>query len=589
MSLLQLLLDGRITEFNSRRGQRVTLDFFAVDLSGHRLLAADLSGANLEKADLSTCDLTGAILARTTLAGADLTGAILDRCVGVKIRMREASFSEGRALNAEMSGGDFSEADLSGSDFTEARFTGARLKEITAVKAIFAKADLSDARLSDSDLREADFTGANLSGVDLTKANLTGAILCKANLKGAKMAGAKLVGADLTGASLMEADLSGADLTGAKLEDVDATRADLFDVLGDPSVINRLAAPAPVAVVPVPETIAIMPEIHVDQPIVAVLGETVAVIWDNTGDEEEPTLYVGVLGHLPTEAMPKGGLPAISQLTVASEQVLARSLLPAVNQFLAVLLLDSPGGVVLQVHSLSLTGVLSPPQTIRLGYTPVVRPVFVPDGDGFLLYGIGRQGALSVHRYEAANLKELLRAPAGTYRGFCGQSDPILLGKGGTLAVVRSDGIGRLMTAPTGYPGRLTAASWREEDDRVAVAWTLREERGLRFQEIGTEGEPLRLDAKLEIGAVHVVQVKKRWLLAWTREAVKGGEATVPVACYMPGGKPFSLLPQGITEEITEIRSVFSERPLLALVTFDETLLIISVNETQVTLVGRLG
>ena len=71
-SLLELLTAGQIDEFNARRGQRVTLDFFAADLAGLALAGIDLSGANLEKADLSGADLTGAVLAKANLSGADL-------------------------------------------------------------------------------------------------------------------------------------------------------------------------------------------------------------------------------------------------------------------------------------------------------------------------------------------------------------------------------------------------------------------------------------------------------------------------------------------------------------------------------------
>ena len=87
---------------------------------------ANLSGANLSRADLSGADLSRANLSRANLSGADLPMANLFR------------------------------ADLSG-------------------------ADLSGANLSGANLFRADLSGANLSGADLSRANLSGADLSRAD------------------------------------------------------------------------------------------------------------------------------------------------------------------------------------------------------------------------------------------------------------------------------------------------------------------------------------------------------------------------------------------------------------------------
>lgn len=577
MSLLQMLLDGRIEEFNGRRGQRVTLDFFAADLAGLKLAGVDLSGANLEKADLSGADLTGAVLARANLSGADLTGATLHRCVAIKAKFREAYLGDAVAEGGEFSGADFTEADLSNFSAVQGRFGGARFKECTAPKSNFQRADLSEAKLTDGDFQQANFNESVLTGAELSRINLDGASLIGANLQTARMSGAKLRNANLNRAKLVEADLSGADLTGASSLGADITNADLFDVVGGTDALLRTQQ----GVNSDPEPVVIADSIHVDQPCTAQIGQTLGVIWDNTSDEEDDTTICVAL-------LTGAELPRILHLPVASEQVLTRTILPnSAGLFTVVVLLESPGGVVMQVHDLSLAGELSAPKGVRLGYTPVVRPIFLPDGDGFLIYGIGRQGALSVHRHDANGLKELMRAPAGTYRGFCGHVDPILLGKGGNLAAVRPDGIGKLLTAPSSYPGRLTAAAARESSEQVAVAWTTREERGLRFLVIGAD-EPTRIDAKLEIGSVELLNFGERWLLAWTREASKGGDPTVPMAWWLPGGKPFPLLSDAEQEEITDIRPVFSEKPMLALVTFTETLVVVEVGEEGGKVVAHL-
>lgn len=590
MTLLQLLHDGRIEEFNAKRGQRVTLDFFAVDFSECGLAGVDLSGATLEKGDLSQADLTGARLDRANLSGADLTGAKLDRCVAVKARLREACLEEASLAGAEFAGADLSEAELVKVQAAGVRMTNARLKAVSALQADLSGADLTDARLMEADLREADLSGAKLRSADLSKADLTGANLTGADLTGAKLAGAKLGRADLSRAVLVEADLSGADLTGATVDGADFTKADLFDVQAGPELLDRIkGAPpaqeaAPLAVI----------NVQIDQAVVVQSGQQLACLWDNTPEEDDEELIIclSILGASP---------PSVLSLPLPAEQVLVRTLLPAPEGFRVVALLDSPGGVMLWSATLRRDSTLAVHESVRLGYTPVVQPVFTADGADLLIYGIGRQGVLSAHRATFGAgppaLAETLRAPAQTSRGFCGQLDPILLGKGGTLSTLTAAGISRLQTAPSGYPGRLTAAA-ADPRGRVAVAWSGREERGLRFQVVG-EGEPVRIDEKLEIGSIALLADPSpagggRWLLCWTREAVRGGEATVPMARWMPDGKPFLLLDPQIVgkaakEEIVEIRPVSAPTPLVAMQTFLDTLIVVAVGEDSAELRATLS
>jgi hypothetical protein len=215
--------------------------------------------------------------------------------------------------------------------------------------------------------------------------------------------------------------------------------------------------------------------------------------------------------------------------------------------------------------------------------------VLVPDGEGFLIYGIGRQGALSVHRFDGTVLHELMRAPAGTYRGFCGRLDPILLGKGGTVAAVRKDGIGRLMSAPTGYPGRLTSAAYRAEGEQIALAWAGKGEKGLRFQALGVDTEATRLDIKSDIGAMDLRSVGDRWLLVYTREATDDTDITHPMAVWMPGGKPFPLLDGPDRIDIEDVRLVPGDKPRVAMLTLGEDLVVVEVGAESATVVARFG
>ncbi len=584
MTLLELLTSGRIDDFNAKRGQRVTLDFFAADFAGLALAGADLSGANLEKADLSGADLTGAVLAKANLCGADLTGARLDRCVAIRAKLREAYLGGATAEGAEFSGADFCEADLTGFSAPKARFAGARFKDSVLTNGVFTEGEFSEARFANADLRGADFTGAQLATAELPRVNAAGARFVRANLTGARLAGAVMSGAYLAGADLTGADLTGADLMGAELTGANLDRADLSDVQVEPETLRAAKLPAAI-VEPVGEGVGptTTEDYHFEDPSVAVHGEAVAVFWENADSEETFTLRA----VLSSPSSPFCG--ASHTLAIPVDQVLARGLLAAPSGFWCVVFVDRPAGVDLLAIPLDARVGFGTPCTVRLGYTPVVKPVLVPDEDGFLIYGIGRQGALSVHRFDGTTLVELMRAPAGTYRGFCGRLDPILLGKGGTVAAVRRDGIGRLMSAPAGYPGRLTASAYRGDSEQVALAWAGKGEKGLRFQVLGTETECVRIDPKAEVGAVDLRAVGDRWLLVYTRESAGEDEVTLPMAVWLPGGKPFPLLSGDERIDIEDVRLIPGSVARVAMLTLGEDLLVAEIGSDDARVLARFG
>lgn len=155
------------------------------DLEGKKL---DLSGANLEGADLiearlNNADLTGANLSRVTLTGADLSKASLSG----------ANLNGAYLLKIRLAGSSLSGANLNGVDLWNTDLTGVDLFRVKLAKAV-----LNESNLTGADLREADFRGASLISANLTGADLTGA--------------------DLTGADLDDADLRNATLTGACLK-----------------------------------------------------------------------------------------------------------------------------------------------------------------------------------------------------------------------------------------------------------------------------------------------------------------------------------------------------------------------------------
>ena len=155
----------------------------------------------------SDADLTGADLTRANLAGADLTGADL--------------------TDANLTGADLTDANLTRANLAGAYLTGAYLARANLAGAYLTGAYLTDANLTGADLTRANLAGADLTGAYLARANLAGADLTRADLTGADLAGADLTDADLTGADLTGADLTGADLTGAYLTRAYLTGANL--------------------------------------------------------------------------------------------------------------------------------------------------------------------------------------------------------------------------------------------------------------------------------------------------------------------------------------------------------------------------
>jgi uncharacterized protein YjbI with pentapeptide repeats len=230
--------------------------------------AADLSGANLSRVDLSFANLRGA-----NLVGADLTFAVL----------RRANLSNA-SLATCVPQPDFSvrcnAADLSHANLTRASLTGATLFGANLTFAILRRANLSNAslatcfftvngptcelaRFDSADLTYARLTGAVTSNCDsidfglgvvsvcggliMDHATLVGADLSNTNLSFADLAHTNLIHAALRtatfgecapfsslifevcgGADLTDADLAHANLSGLHLNGVNFAGADLF-------------------------------------------------------------------------------------------------------------------------------------------------------------------------------------------------------------------------------------------------------------------------------------------------------------------------------------------------------------------------
>lgn len=100
--------------------------------------------------------------------------------------------------DCELSGLNLQKANLSGANFYEARLTKTNLQGSDLSAANLGHARLIQANLRDANLAEAYCSTANFEGADLRGANLTGAYLSRANLRGANLCGANLTNATVS-------------------------------------------------------------------------------------------------------------------------------------------------------------------------------------------------------------------------------------------------------------------------------------------------------------------------------------------------------------------------------------------------------
>ena len=156
-----------------------------------RLEFADLSGVNLQGAQMAF-----ACLDRTTLEYAELRGANLWKA-GLRFADLRGTHLEDAYLV---------EADLDDASCQQAFWKGAVLRN----------ANLRGANLYQTELMKANALYANLAKANLREANLTDAILANTDLRGACLAYAFLERASLTAA-----DVGGADLSYVKVQETD--------------------------------------------------------------------------------------------------------------------------------------------------------------------------------------------------------------------------------------------------------------------------------------------------------------------------------------------------------------------------------
>jgi pentapeptide repeat protein len=172
------ILEKGVDAWNAWRAKNPDIrpDLVQADLRDAYLRGANLSGADLHEADLFRAYLHGANLSGANLTDADLSVAVLSRAVLIGAeRSRQTNLSGTRLVYADLRGAtlngvNFVEANLrganlSGAHLIEANFYAANLLRVNLTGADLRRASLEFARLMDTDLTDADLTGCHVFGL----------------------------------------------------------------------------------------------------------------------------------------------------------------------------------------------------------------------------------------------------------------------------------------------------------------------------------------------------------------------------------------------------------------------------------------
>ena len=148
-SLLKLLYDGDIQEFNRKRDQLPAnlLNFSYANLRGKKLSKVNLSNVNMSRADLSNADLDKANLSNSNLFKVVLEGANLNEA-----DFSGADLDSANVSNANLSKANLSKANLSNADLSKTNLFGAYLDQTKVIRTKFIESDISKALLGTNPL-----------------------------------------------------------------------------------------------------------------------------------------------------------------------------------------------------------------------------------------------------------------------------------------------------------------------------------------------------------------------------------------------------------------------------------------------------
>ena len=539
MDLLKLLEEEKVKEFNAARGMGMRIDLFAADLADKNLAGVNLTGVNLQKADLSGTNLTGADITQTDFSGADLTGAILKEVSGMRSRWRDAYLGEADLSDADLAGADMTDADVSDGTMARAMLTGAKLKRAILVKTDLSAADLAEARISDADLKHANFKGAQLREANLSRSDLSHTQLSASDLTRAKLAGATLEATDLSNACLNSADLTAAVLTKTVISGADFTRADFTDAeISDVDLANATMTDAQIDGKLAGSAVedAGIAAVQVEDPKLATNGNRIAFIWENPDSQGRPSIRIAN-GTGGSKWNGKLGL-----LPVPADLVVSSSFVPFEDGFMAVTLLDRPGGAIVNFTPVAKNGKIGESKSVKLGYTPVVRPEVRSEDGNIFLYGISRHGpTVRVDQLTDEGLQPVFGKSMPTARGFVAGARPHVLSKGGVLVPVSTKSMGEPMRVPSSFPGRAQMAA--PVTGGLALAWIPSSGKGFRFciARPGTAPEETVILPKQEIGTLTMMSNGDEAWVVFTRQAPEPRDPTQAWAVLLPDGTPFPL------------------------------------------------
>jgi uncharacterized protein YjbI with pentapeptide repeats len=181
--------DGSPTTARALSAFREKLEGWKDQIKHYKGYQLDLSGANLQAADLSARrpDGSDAVFSGANLSGVRMEGAKLGR--------------------VRMEGADLQLARLDGAWLRAARLDGVFLWQ-----ARMEGANLSSARMQGADLQEARMEGSNLVEAQLLMTNLSDAVIENTAARAVRMQGASLRSARASGAKLSGARMEGAEL-----------------------------------------------------------------------------------------------------------------------------------------------------------------------------------------------------------------------------------------------------------------------------------------------------------------------------------------------------------------------------------------
>ncbi len=214
------------------------------DLASANLEGADLRGADLAGADTAGANFFGADLVGTNLSGVGALGTFSLTVTGTTEGASRVGISSLSVLGDQLSGDDLQLANLAGANLTDDALVGASLQFSNLQGATATNANLTAAGLQWSNLGalaapgasfvSANLTGDNGAGADLGGADLASAEISWSNLPFADLAGANLAHADLRWSNFAWADLEGANLAyadarWASFRDANLKNADLTD------------------------------------------------------------------------------------------------------------------------------------------------------------------------------------------------------------------------------------------------------------------------------------------------------------------------------------------------------------------------